>query len=276
MATQYQHTLWLWMEGAFPRRIMYQLLIKGLVASPAALLRGETTTPSLRVIRVQISPGSGWECADPVAEPHPRGASNPCLRTTDPATGVSQFVYESTSIMQYLEELYPDSPMQPKSAIGRAKMLDILGKINLTAIDSNYFLRNTVPELGTVMGLEAADQSRTAAMNARSCETKGMLKIQEWVVENGMTSTTGWLTPGVDGPGLADVAFVSAHRFIELVYDFDAVGDERLQTLAAWYERFKQLPWWKELECREGVVPPELSFGKHSRASWFQQEKDNE
>ncbi|RYP69318.1 hypothetical protein DL770_008261 [Monosporascus sp. CRB-9-2] len=276
MASQYQNTVWLWMEGAFARRIMYQLLIKGLVESPAALLRGETTTPSLRVIRVQIGSGYGWECVDRTAEPHPKGASNPCLRTTDLATGVSQFIYESTSITQYLEEVYPDSPMQPKSAIDRAKMLDILGKINLTAVDSNYFLRNTVPEHGAIMGLEAADQSRTAAMNARSCETKGMLKIQEWAVENGMIPTSGWLTPGVDGPGLADVAFVSTHRFIELVYGFDAVGDERLRTLAAWYERFKQLPWWKELEDREGVLLPMLDFGKRSRASWFQQEKDNE
>ncbi|RYP13213.1 hypothetical protein DL767_010851 [Monosporascus sp. MG133] len=276
MATQYQNTLWLWMEGAFPRRVMYQLLIKGLVASPEALLRGETTTPSLRVIRVQIGSGSGWECADSTAEPHPKGASNPCLRTTDLTTGVSQFLYESTSIMQYLEELYPDSPMQPKSAIDRAKMSDILGKINLTGVDLNYFLRNTVPELGAFMGLEAADQSRAAAMNALSCETKGMLKIQQWAVENGMTPTSGWLTPGVDSPGLADIAFVSTHRFLELVYGFDTVGDERLRTLAAWYERFKQLPWWKGLEDREGVLPPMFGFGKNSRASWFQQEKDKE
>ncbi|RYO96173.1 hypothetical protein DL765_011654 [Monosporascus sp. GIB2] len=204
------------------------------------------------------------------------GASNPCLRTTDVATGASQFVYESTSIMQYLEELYPDSPMQPKSAIGRAKMLDILQKINLTTSDLNYFLRNTVPELGALMGLEAADQSRAAAMNARSCEVKGILKIQEWAVENGMTPTSGWLTPGVDGPGLADVAFASTHRYTGLVYGFDAVGDGRLRTLAAWYERFKQLPWWEELEGREGIEPPVLGFGKHSRAGWFQQEKDNE
>ncbi|RYO86958.1 hypothetical protein DL764_008925 [Monosporascus ibericus] len=197
------------------------------------------------------------------------------MRTTDLVTGASQFLYESASIIQYLDELYPDSPMQPKSAIGRAKMSDILGKINLTSVDSNYFLRNTVPQLGAVMGLEAADQSRTAAMNARSCEAKGMLKIQEWAVENGMTPTSGWLTPGVDRPGLADVALASTQRFIELLYGFDAVGDEKLRTLAAWYERFKQLPWWKELEDREGVLPPMLDF-KHSRASWFEQEKDNE
>ncbi|KAK6067192.1 hypothetical protein SCUP515_10273 [Seiridium cupressi] len=145
MTMDRQHTLWLWTEGAFSRRVMYTLLIKGLVDSATDLLQGKTTRPDLRINPVKIDTTKGWVCGDS-ADPQPEGASNPCMRTTDMSTGKTWFIYESTSIILYLEGLYPEHPMQPKSAVERAMMMDMVGKINITALETNYFLRNTVPD----------------------------------------------------------------------------------------------------------------------------------
>ncbi|KAF5009922.1 hypothetical protein FDECE_3907 [Fusarium decemcellulare] len=267
MAESLQYTLWLWTEGAFARRVMYQLLIKGLVASPSHLLRGETTAPSLKVVPVKLKLGMGWVYPDESERP-PEAASNPCMKVTNHDTGTSDFIYESTSIILLLEEIFPHHPMKPASGIARARMMDMLGKINLIAIDTNYFLRNTVPEHGAAMGVDKEHQSRFAALNARSCELNGLLKIQEWAKENGLVETDGWLTPGIDGPGLVDVTLVSNHRFVELNYSINMLEDERLKTLAAWYDRFQRFQWWQGLEEREGIVPEVLENGKKSRATW--------
>lgn len=266
MDNQEQHTLWLWMEGVFARRISYFLLMKGLVASTAELLAGRSTATNLSIIRTYPLPPLKWESEDP-NDPPPKHATNPCMRTTNRVTGMSKFVYESTSILLYLEELYPNPPMQPTSLIGRAHMLDMIGQINLISIDTNYFLRNTVPEHGMIMGLNHEDQSRTAALNAKFQEMHGFLKLQTWAQNNGLQST-GWLTPDVDGPGLVDLALVPNLRFVELVYGIDTLEDNALKPLAEWYKRFKTLSWWSEYEEREGILPEMLSFGKTSRAPW--------
>ncbi|KAF4470797.1 hypothetical protein FALBO_2293 [Fusarium albosuccineum] len=271
MTESFQYTLWLWTEGAFARRVMYQLLIKGLVASPSHLLRGETTSPSLRVVPVELKLGMGWAYPDGSERP-PEAASNPCMKVTNHDTGTFAFIYESTSIILLLETIFSRHPMQPPQGIARARMMDMLGKINLIAIDTNYFLRNTVPEHGATMGVDRGHQSRFVALNARSCELKGLLKIQEWAKENGLTETHGWLTPGIDGPGLVDVTLVSNHRFVELNYGIDMLEDDRLNTLAGWYDRFQCLQWWGDFEEREGVVPEVLASGGESRAAWVRLE----
>ncbi|KAJ3540776.1 hypothetical protein NM208_g4910 [Fusarium decemcellulare] len=271
MTESLQYTLWLWTEGAFARRVMYQLLIKGLVTSPSHLLRGETAVPNVKIVPVKLELGMGWVYPDGSERP-PEAVSNPCMRVTNHDTGTSDFIYESTSIILLLEEKFSEHSMQPASGIARARMMDMLGKINLIAIDTNYFLRNTVPEHGAAMGVDREHQSRLVALNARSCELKGLLKIQEWAKENGLTETDGWLTPGIDGPGLVDVTLVSNHRFVELNYGIDMLKDERLKTLAAWYGRFQRLPWWQGFEEREGIVPGVLENGRRSRAAWVHRE----
>ncbi|KAI0379049.1 hypothetical protein F5Y04DRAFT_133340 [Hypomontagnella monticulosa] len=266
MTSNLQNTLWLWTEGAFSRRVMYTLLIKGLVLSTSDLLQGKTTESNLHINTVKVDPAKGWVCADP-DDPQPDGATNPCMRTTDDATGEVFFIYESTSIILYLEELYPENPMRPCSTVEQAMMMDIIGRINLVAIDSNYFLRNTVPEHGAVMGVAAEDQQQSTALNAKDQEIKGLLKIQAWAELNGL-GKRGWITPGIDGPGLADVTLASNVRFIDLIYGIYMFDDARLKPLSEWYERFKKLPWWNDFEERDGIVPAILEFGKSSRAAW--------
>ncbi|KAK9419968.1 putative GST N-terminal domain-containing protein [Seiridium unicorne] len=269
MAMDRQHTLWLWTEGAFSRRVMYTLLIKGLVASTTDLLQGKTTRPDLRINPVKIDTTKGWVCGDS-ADPQPEGASNPCMRTTDMSTGKTWFIYESTSIFLYLEGLYPEHPMQPKSMVERAMMMDMVGKINITALETNYFLRNTVPEVGAALQLKAEDQQRATALNATTNEIEGLLKLQAWAEQNGL-SKNQWITPGVSGPGLADVTLASNVRFIDLIYGIFMLRNEQLKPLADWYARFCKLPWWEDFEERSDIVPDMFHFGRTSRASWFKE-----
>jgi hypothetical protein len=158
--------------------------------------------------------------------------------------------------------------MQPQKITERMIMLDLIGKINITGVDLSYFLRNNVPEMGMMLGLNIEHQSRAASLNAESHELRGLLKIQEWAQHHGGFEKTGWLTPGVDGPGLVDVALAPYQKFYTLIYGVDMFKDERLKPLASWYARFTKLPWWKEFEEREDIIPPMLSFGQHSRAAW--------
>ncbi|KAL2208484.1 hypothetical protein CC79DRAFT_1331661 [Sarocladium strictum] len=266
--SEMQHTLWLWLEGVFPRRLAYFFLIKNLTPSVADLLAGRTTMRNMKLIPSHREmPPAVWSSSDP-SDPPPEGATNPCLRITDPATGKSRFLYESTSILLYLEELYPEYPMQPKGLIERAQMHDMLGLISLIGSDTNYKLRNTIPPHGMMMGLMPENQSQTAAENAEMQEKKGLLKLLEWAKEFGCFEK-GWLTPGVDGPGLVDVALVPNFRFVELVWGIDILEDEDLKPFAEWYGRFKSLPFWKEYEEREDALPAMLAFGKTSRAAWI-------
>ncbi|KAH7329138.1 hypothetical protein B0I35DRAFT_473767 [Stachybotrys elegans] len=267
-ATQ-QHTIWLWLDGVFPRRISYFLFLKGLVRSPEDLRAGITTKSNLTVVPVSIIPLEGFRSSDP-NHPYPEGSSSPCMRTLDVASGKSTFIHESTSILFYLEELYPESPLQPSSAIERACVMDLIGTFNLVTLDTNYFLRNTVPEHGMVMGLQPEHQTRAAALNSKGHEVKGLVKFQGWAQRNGF-QTTGWLTPGMAGPGMVDLIMAASVRFIELVYGIDILEDKDLRPLAEWYVRFTALPWWAGLEDQGNGVPNVLAFGRKSRAAWTKQ-----
>lgn len=279
-----QHTLWLWTEGAFARRVMYYLLIKGLVSSPAALLEGKTTEANLLINVIKLDPQTGgWICTNNPSDPQPAGTSNPCMRTTCTETKTSTLIHESNSILLYLEELYPAKSDQPPALKGNtlllsAKTADLLTQINLLGMNTNYFLRNTITVHGNVMGLSPSDQSRTAALSARHWETQTLLKIQDWAITHNdfldHHRSGGWLTPGIStNPGVVDVALAANHRFVELIYGIDMLDvDETLAPLREWYNRFRQQSWWKAFEDREDIVPEVLKGGREDRASWVKEE----
>lgn len=279
-----QHTLWLWTEVAFACRIVYYLLIKGLVSSPAALLKGKTTEANLQINVSKLDPQTGgWICTNNPSDPQPLGASNPCMRTTCTETETSTLAHESNSIFPYLEELYPANSDQRPALKGDtllliAKSPDLLAQINLLGMNTNYFLRNIITIHGNIIGLSPSDQNRTAALNARHWETQTLLKIQDWAITcNNFLDhdkSGGWLTPGIsENPGVVDVALAANHRFVELMYGIDMLAvDEKLAPPREWYDRFRQQNWWKDFEEREDIVPKVLKGGKGDRASWVKEE----
>ncbi|KAI9154924.1 Heterokaryon incompatibility protein [Paramyrothecium foliicola] len=261
-------TLWLWVEGMFPRRIDYLMLLKGISSSAEDLNVGKTNDPNLKIIRMTIDlkgmaeTGSMWKCSPP-DDPVPAGCSTPALRVTDKKTGVSRLIRESASIAAYLDGHYADfgPALQPTDPIDVAVMSDLIGMVQLAGADCSYYLRHACSPVASLYLLKDENRSRESALNGKACMIKGLKKIQLWAQDS--LKTTGWLTPGTQGPGLVDLNLASGRRYMELGYEIDMFEDEELKDLAQWYERFKQLPWWNAFEEREGGIhPEEIRFAK--------------
>lgn len=255
-------TLFLWLEGFFPKQIVYFLLLKGLVDSPSQLYVGKTNDPRLS-IKVLCFNGSAIVDVDP-SDPKPAGKSTPCLRITDP-TGKNElrWVHESSSIRLLLEELYPEkTPMIGPTPLERALMNDIHSTILQSITDSNYYIKNAAAVTTSWSGMRDEDRSLAVARYAKENHVRALLKAQEWAAES--LEKGGWLTPGLDHPGLVDAALAGGARYMELSYSFDLFEDERLGLLKEWYARFKQVSWWSELE-ESGRHPKELSYPSSCR-----------
>ncbi|KAI0592746.1 hypothetical protein F4775DRAFT_580940 [Biscogniauxia sp. FL1348] len=262
----YQYTLWLWLEGMFPRRLNYFLLMKGLVATPMDLLQGKTNIPNLQIIKMRPDMTSGSWKFDPETESLPTGVSTPCLRVKDTRTGRERWVRESVSILSYFEDVFRDRgpALQSLDPLDVAATNDMMGTINLAMGDGATYIRHACPIMAAMSGLKDEDRSHAAARNAYEMMVKGLSKVQMWA--QGTLTETGWLTPGIPGPGLVDITLAAGRRYLELGYGWDTFEREELNILAEWYERFKKaVPWWDALEEREDVHPKEMMFGKESR-----------
>ncbi|KAI1353634.1 hypothetical protein F5Y01DRAFT_47819 [Xylaria sp. FL0043] len=260
-----QLTLFLWPQGLFPRRVSYWLLIKGLVSSPHDLLDGKTTDPNLTIVRqsLYVTPtGSvGWKC-NPENDPLPANisTSSPCLRVRDSNTGSESWVRESSSILTYLEEVYADRgpPLQAKDILAIAATNDLVGQLNLSIIEGVNYVRHASPQFAAFSGIKDEERSRAAAKVGHQNMVKGLAKVAHWAADS--LKSTGWLTPGTEGPGLVDVNLAAPRRYLELVYGWNIFEKEELKPLAEWYERYRKLAWWDALEERPDVHPPELKF----------------
>ncbi|KAF2966250.1 hypothetical protein GQX73_g7349 [Xylaria multiplex] len=264
MPTNEQLTLFLWLQGLFPRRVNYWLLIKGLVLSPQDLLNGETMDPNLSLVRLNLDVATGsisWK-SNPESDPLPPeiSTSSPCLRIRDTKTGNERWVRESSSIITYLEEVYADRgpSLKPRDLLDVAAMNDLVGQINLSIIESLTYIRHASPQFAAFAGIKEEERSQPAARVGHQGMVKGFMKVQDWARDS--LATTGWLTPGTDGPGLVDANLAAVRRYLELVYGWDIFEKSELKPLAEWYERFKGLPWWAALEERPNVHPSEFKF----------------
>lgn len=261
--TNLSHTLFLWPRGFFPRRVVYYLLIKGL-AKPGDLLQGKSTVPTLKLNIINYNPETQRLEPVDVDDPKPADKSTPCLRVVNAATGATHWIHESTAIPAYLEDAYPDFPaLQSRDIVQKATMGDIILAINAAQDEFSYYLRHASPIACKYTGLDDADRSHKAALNGKSQMNKGLLKVQKWA--EGALNRTAWLTPGIKGPGLADVCLAGWVRYIELTYEFNVLEGEGLDALRDWWARFKLLPWWEEMEETGEIHPPSLRFGKESR-----------
>ncbi|KAI0441248.1 hypothetical protein F4803DRAFT_552333 [Xylaria telfairii] len=262
MATNQQLTLFLWLEGLFPRRVSYWLLIKGLVSSPQHLSGGKTTDPTLSIVRLSLNFSSGGWKSDPENDPLPStvSTSSPCLRIRNTKTGAEHWVRESSSILTYLEEFYADRgpTLKPKDVLGTVAMNDLVGQMNNSITESGTYLRHASPQFATFSGLQDEERSRAAARIGYQITMKGFLKVQDWARDS--LATTGWLTPGTDGPGLVDTNLAAVRRYFELGYGWNIFEKEELKPLEEWYRRFQKLAWWDALEERPNVHPSELQF----------------
>lgn len=184
-----QHTLFLWLRGAFPRRIAYQLLQKGIVATPADMLIGRTVLPNFTINIASITVSNGNPTitdADP-SDPKPQGKSSPCLRIRQ--DGKEHWINESMTIALYIEDAFPDfKGLIGKDIVSRAQAMDRLTLSNLLFHDFGYYIRNAAPGCEFWSGLANADRSHAAALNAKAGMNKSLVKLQDWAAldESGM------------------------------------------------------------------------------------------
>ncbi|GAP88568.2 hypothetical protein SAMD00023353_7000410 [Rosellinia necatrix] len=262
MSSKAQLTLFLWPAGLFPRRVTYWLVLKGLVSSYSDILAGKTADPNLSIVRLGITPPKfGWTY-EPADDPLPASVSTstPCLRVRDAETGAERWVRESSSIIAYLERAYAGRgpALAPAGALDAAATGDLVGQLNLALAESATYLRHASPQLAVYAELRDEDRSRAAARVGHRQFVRGLAKVQAWAADS--LATTGWLTPGTDGPGLVDVNLAAPRRYLELAYGWDLFEDEELKPLDEWYKRFQKLPWWDALEGGPNIHPAELKF----------------
>lgn len=257
MSSTLDLTLFLWLEGFFPKTISYYLLFKGIVDSPAQMYQGATNDPHLKIKIISVN-GMAFQDADP-EDPKPRDKSTPCLRVLDKAAGENTtWVHESSSILRFLEDHYSSQglPMMGTEALDRAIMHDCLAAAYQGFHDCNYYIKNAAAVTSSWSGIRNEDRSLAIGLHAKQAMTRSFTKIQGWAMDS--LQDGGWLTSGLRSPGLVDVVLAAGVRYMELSYSLDLLEDQGLEPLRQWYARFKKSHWWEEYE-ESGRFPKELS-----------------
>lgn len=275
MAIKTQLTLFLWPTGLFPRRINYWLFIKGLVSSYDDILSGATSDPNLTIVRLSLNfPARGWK-STPADDPLPEhiSTSSPCLRVRDASpsstgTTTERWIRESSSILEFLEAHYAAADhhhhagptlLNANNIADVAATSDRVGQLNLAIIEGLTYIRHACPEFAAFAGLKDDERSAAAARIGLQSMMKGLAKVLDWARADSL-ATTGWLTPGTDGPGLVDVNLAAPRRYLEIVYGWNIFEGEELRPLEEWYGRFRKLDWWDGFEEREDVRISEFKF----------------
>ncbi|KAF9773249.1 hypothetical protein IL306_008981 [Fusarium sp. DS 682] len=266
MASQYNHVLFLWIEGYFPKRIAYYLLSKGLCSSVEQLYDGKTNEANLKVVRITFT-GEGFVSEDP-DEPLPAGTKVPALRLDDTQSDKSVWINETWSIINYLEEVFPGNEtnnyrqMWAVNPIDRAIAQDALGYIALATDEGRIWLVNCAPYMAAFWNIPDSERSIAVGRRARRGFETHFKALQNVAADN--LSATGWLTPAADGgPGMADVMMAATVRHTELSWSEFILEDEELGRLREWYEKFKTVWFWDELE-ETGRFPENAKRGKGS------------
>lgn len=253
-----QLTLFLWPRGLFPRRIVYQLLLQGL-ATPEEILCGTSTTPNL-TINISTLGASGFVSSNP-SDPKPEGFSWPCLRVRDTSTGGCRWIHESSAIGAFLAEAFPNTaPVRGQSVLDRASTTDMMCLLDLLGSDSKYYVKHAAPSSSSWSGLEDEQRSLAAAANAKEDLLKCLTKLQIWAQDS--LQATGWLTPGIDRPGIVDASLAGMVRYLQLTFELDMFEDDEFRPLREWWTRFQTVDWWREMEETGEVHPPMLRHGR--------------
>lgn len=266
MTTQYQHTLFLCIEGFFPKQIAFYLLSKGICSSVEQLYEGKTNEPNLKAVRVTFT-DEGFVSEDP-ENPLPKGTTGSALRLDNAEDDKPVWIREPWSMISYLEEVFPGTDdnnyrqMWATDAVERAVSRDIISYVHSSIEQGNTWLSNSAPFTWTYRKIPEEERSIGVGRRARR-EFEGLFKKLQGVATENLTKT-GWLTPVADGgPGMADCILASTVRHTELAWSEFILEDEPLEELRKWYEKFQTVWFWNELEEADRF-PDVLRQGKGS------------
>jgi glutathione S-transferase len=239
-STTIKHTLWVWPTGLFPRRILYYLRAKAL---PLSLLDSTLTINTVLNNGVKLVPAPGYES-------HPDGTSLPCLRVERPGASPT-FIYESTAIMEYFEELFEG--VGGPSLIGnniaqRARTRDIVAMINDTGVFSGFYAYNKHEATMSWSGFKKEEMSDG---NVRLAVARGgrlLAKIEKHMKDDMEENCISLSGEGIEGT-LADFAVMAIADYMAYFYGalfFDDFGE--FAALKGWYERAKSSSWFVSTE----------------------------
>lgn len=228
-------TIWLWPSGLFPRRLVYYFRAKHITLSvleahginliPVAL---STTPPVLESL--------------PGYEGRPKDTSLPVLRIAH-ADGGETWIRESVSILEYLEELFPNPSLLGKNAAEKAQTRDILHLLSDAMHWSLIRLINSDPQTTSWSGLSKDEMSESAAAHAEG-KTKFYLdRLESWVQSDGgaaMGTTT-----------IAGIALLAQVEYHEMMYGDNWIAEH--MVLGKWVDGMKEHEWYIESEVMKGV-----------------------
>jgi glutathione S-transferase len=227
-------TLWIWPSGIFPRRVAYYLRVKGLSTA-------DLDKENLRLIPCHINTTSQELNLEAISgyEKRPPGFSLPVLRIIDSEKEI--FIAESSSILEYLEDLFPDlqgyNNLLGDDIIQKAKVRDIVQLTNELLTWCNVQVRHSTDFSLLWSGMTKEQQSVAAAEDAKFQIARVLKQLEAWIDDNGDVSLVRAALPTT-----TDVTVAAAKVSMEEIYGIRLF--EGFNKLEAWWGRYEASPWF--------------------------------
>jgi glutathione S-transferase len=135
-------------------------------------------------------------------------------------------LYESTPIVEYLEERYPDRPLLPREPANRAR-------VRIEEFEAVLYFGDAFREVGRLVFFTPPDQRDHAAIEAARANVRTLLHALEARVKGRGTFLLG------DTLTRADLAWLP---FVELAARGGVELDDATPSLRAWRDRMRQRP----------------------------------
>lgn len=192
--------------GLYPRRVLIYLAEKGITdieRVPVDLMSGANRSPEF----LAINPAG----TVPVLEVEP-GA----------------YIRQSISIMEYLEEIYPEPNMIGRTALARARTRDLNSMIAETYVHFSTYAAHASP----VFQLRVTEQKADAAATGRDNFVQALCNLENVIGD-------GEFIAG-NHPTIADCALFASADIVTRLYR--QTFPNECVRLQAWYERFSRRP----------------------------------
>jgi glutathione S-transferase len=237
MAKDQAKTLWIWPSGIFPRRLVYYLKVKSLSENDLDNLK-------LSLIPCFVDLQSQDLHLDSISgfEKRPQGYSLPVLRISGAkSSDKAEYVTQSSSILEYLEDLLPETEgfanLRGKNALQAAKIRDIVQLTNELLTWCNVNMRHSTAFSLLWSGMTKEQQSQQASKDAQTQVARLLEKLECWIETSGGISLVG-----AESPTIADVTVAAAKTSMEEIYGLDLFRE--FDSLDAWWSRYQASPWF--------------------------------
>lgn len=179
-------------------------------------------------------------------EERPKGSSLPCL-CIDKPDAERFFVYESSAILEYLEELFSSREgyvdLRGKTIEQRIRTRDIISLLGDVILFHGQHIINTEPSSLSWSGLKREEWSSVSAARAVGRKHQLLSKLEDLV----FTDIIREETPSISGKGaeatLADFSLMAMIQYHEDYYEGkDVIAEHGILRL--WCERAMQQTWF--------------------------------